>query len=98
MQGAAVAGRAIVPKPFDGRLLGARLQALRPPIPEYMLFGGMMIGKADIPPLIGRFRSLANFVYAAKLLVRYLARPPALSARHAPDDGQCAGRRGCSTA
>jgi succinate dehydrogenase/fumarate reductase flavoprotein subunit len=72
MKGAAVSGRAIIPQPFDGRLLGADFSKLRPPIPEYMLFGGMMIGKADIPPLVGRFRSLANFSYAAKLMARYL--------------------------
>ena len=73
MKGAAVAGRAIIPQPFDGRRLGADFAKLRPPIAEYMLFGGMMIGKADIPPLVGRFRSLGNFVYAAKLMARYLA-------------------------
>jgi len=72
MKGAAVAGRAIIPEPFDGRLLGADFAKLRPPIPEYMLFGGMMIAKADIPPLVGRFRSLGNFVHAAKLMTRYL--------------------------
>jgi succinate dehydrogenase/fumarate reductase flavoprotein subunit len=72
MKGAAVSGRAIIPQPFDGRLLGADFNKLRPPIPEYMLFGGMMIGKADIPPLVGRFRSPANFSYAAKLMARYL--------------------------
>jgi len=55
MPGAAVAGRAIVPEPFDGRLLGAEFQRIRPPIPEFMLFGGMMVGKADIGPLVGRF-------------------------------------------
>jgi succinate dehydrogenase/fumarate reductase flavoprotein subunit len=73
MKGAAVSGRAIIPEPFDGRLLGADFARLRPPIAEYMLFGGMMIGKADIPPLVGRFQSLANFSYAAKLLARYAA-------------------------
>ncbi len=72
MKGAAVSGRAIIPLPFDGRLLGADFARLRPPIAEYMLFGGMMIGKADIPPLLGRFKSLANFSYAAKLMTRYL--------------------------
>jgi len=72
MKGAAVAGRAIIPEPFDGRLLGADFARLRPPIPEYMLFGGMMIGKADIPPLVGRFKSVKNFVHAAKLTARYL--------------------------
>ena len=38
-----------------------------------MLLGGMMVGKLDIPPLVGRFRSLANFAYAAKLVLRYFA-------------------------
>lgn len=73
MPGAAFAGRAIIPKPFDGRLLGADFKRIRPPVPEFMVFGGMMVGKADIPPLIGCFRSLANFVYSAKLFARYLA-------------------------
>ena len=73
MKGAAISGRAIIPQPFDGRLLGGDFKRLRPPIPEYMLFGGMMIGKADIPPLLGRFRSLANFTYAAKLMARYVS-------------------------
>ena len=73
MPGAAIAGRAIVPQPFDGRLLGDDFRRVRAPISEFMVFGGMMVGKADIPPLIGRFQSVANFVYAAKLFARYLA-------------------------
>lgn len=72
MPGAAVAGRAIVPEPFDGRLLGAEFRRIRPPVPEFMVFGGMMVGKADIPRLIGRFHSIANFIYSAKLFARYL--------------------------
>lgn len=72
MPGAAVAGRAIVPEPFDGRLLGAEFRCIRPPVPEFMVFGGMMVGKADIPRLIGRFNSIANFIYSAKLFARYL--------------------------
>jgi succinate dehydrogenase/fumarate reductase flavoprotein subunit len=73
MPGAAIAGRAIVPEPFDGRLLGAEFRRIRPPVPEFMLFGGMMVGKADISRLIGRFDSIANFIYSAKLLARYLS-------------------------
>jgi len=73
LPGAGLYGRAIIPKPFDGRLLGADFARVRPPIPEYMILGGMMVGKDDIPRLIGRFRSAANFVYAAKLFARYLA-------------------------
>ena len=73
MPGAAYAGRAIIPKPFDGRLLGADFKRIRPPIKEFMVLGGMMVGKADIPPLIGRFKSTANFIYSMKLFARYLA-------------------------
>jgi succinate dehydrogenase/fumarate reductase flavoprotein subunit len=73
MPGAAISGRAIVPKPFDGRALGADFDRIRPPIPEYMLLGGMMVGKDDIPRLLGRFASVANFVYSAKLFARYLS-------------------------
>jgi succinate dehydrogenase/fumarate reductase flavoprotein subunit len=73
LPGAGLFGRAIVPQPFDGRLLGADFARVRPPIPEYMILGGMMVGKDDIPRLAGRFRSLANFIYASKLFARYLA-------------------------
>jgi succinate dehydrogenase/fumarate reductase flavoprotein subunit len=73
MVGAAFAGRAIVAEPFDGRLLGEDFRRIRPPVPEFMVFGGMMVGKADIAPLIGRFKSIRNFIYAAKLFGRYLA-------------------------
>jgi succinate dehydrogenase/fumarate reductase flavoprotein subunit len=73
MAGAAIAGRAIVPAPFDGRLLGEDFRRVRPPVPEFMVFGGMMVGKPDLAPLIGRFNSVANFIYSAKLFARYLA-------------------------
>jgi succinate dehydrogenase/fumarate reductase flavoprotein subunit len=73
MPGAAVAGRAIVPEPFDGRLLGSEFRRIRPPVSEFMVFGGMMVGKTDIPRLIGRFNSIANFIYSAKLFARYFA-------------------------
>jgi succinate dehydrogenase/fumarate reductase flavoprotein subunit len=72
MPGAAISGRAIVPAPFDGRLLGADFARVRPPVPEFMVFGGMMVGKVDIPRLIGRFHSISNFIYSAKLFARYL--------------------------
>jgi succinate dehydrogenase/fumarate reductase flavoprotein subunit len=72
MAGAATAGRAIVPVPFDGRLLGSDFRSVRAPIREFMVFGGMMVGKPDLAPLIGRFKSLHNFVYSAKLFARYL--------------------------
>ena len=73
MPGAAVSGRAIIPKPFDGRLLGKDFRRVRPPIKEFMVFGGMMVGKSDIAPLLGRFKSVSNFLYTTKLFIRYLA-------------------------
>jgi len=70
--GAAVDGRAIIPQPFDGRLLGRAFARVRPPIPEFMVLGGMMVGKADIAPLVHRFASRAAFVHATRLFMRYL--------------------------
>ncbi len=73
MAGAAVTGRALAPETFDGRLLGADFERVRPPIPEFMVLGGMMAGKADIPRLIHRFRSIGNFMYSGGLFLRYLS-------------------------
>lgn len=70
--GAGMAGRAIIPENFDGRQLGRDFARVRPPIPEFMLLGGMMVGKIDIVSLLGRYRSLANFKHAASLVLRYL--------------------------
>ncbi|MBD1553094.1 FAD-dependent oxidoreductase [Pseudomonas typographi] len=70
--GSAVFGRALVPQPFDGRQLGSQFKNVRAPIPEFLIFGGMMVGKDDIPRLVGRFKSLSNFVYSGKLFARFL--------------------------
>lgn len=71
--GAGSAGRAIIPENFDGRLLGGDFARVRPPIPEFMLMGGMMVGKLDIVSLLGRYRSLAHFKHSASIVLRYLA-------------------------
>ena len=70
--GAAFSGRVVIPLPFDGRLLGHDFARVRPPIDEFMLLGGMMVGKSDIPCLLGRFRSLPNLVHSLNLVARYL--------------------------
>ena len=72
LPGAAVSGRAIIPEAFDGRLLGRDFHRVRPPIDEFMLFGGMMVGKADIVRLLGRYRSLGNLAHTIGLMLRYL--------------------------
>src|SRR6185369_4591825 len=45
--GRALAGRALAPLPFDGRLLGKDFDRVRPPIAPFMVLGGMMVGKLD---------------------------------------------------
>lgn len=70
--GAAISGRAIVPAIFDARVLGGDFEHVRPPIREFMIFGGMMVGKMDIPRLLGRFQSVGNFLYSGGLFFRYL--------------------------
>ena len=73
MPGAAVAGRAIVPEPFDGRLLGSDFKRLRAADP-----GIHAVRRHDVRQ--GRHRaahrplpSLGNFLHAAKLFARYFA-------------------------
>jgi succinate dehydrogenase/fumarate reductase flavoprotein subunit len=69
--GRALAGRALAPLPFDGRLLGKDFDRVRPPIAPFMVLGGMMVGKLDIPYLLKPFGSVANFLAATKLLLRH---------------------------
>jgi len=42
LPGATLGGRVLEPVPFDGRELGSHFGMLRPPLPEFMLFGGMI--------------------------------------------------------
>ncbi len=72
IEGAGKSGRAIIPENFDGRLLGRDFERVRPPIPEFMLMGGMMVGKLDIVSLLGRYSSVVNFKHSASIVLRYL--------------------------
>ena len=69
--GRALAGRALAPLPFDGRLLGKDFALVRPPIAPFMVLGGMMVGKDDMAILLKPFASLNAFVSAAKLVLRH---------------------------
>ncbi len=44
-------GRSLRPRVFDGRRLGKWFDKLRPPIKTMTIFGGMMVGSADLPHL-----------------------------------------------
>jgi succinate dehydrogenase/fumarate reductase flavoprotein subunit len=68
--GAAVGGRALATVPFDGRRLGRDFVRVRPPRREFLVLGGMMVGKNDIPSLLRPFRSPQNFAHAMRLLMR----------------------------
>jgi succinate dehydrogenase/fumarate reductase flavoprotein subunit len=71
LEGATVAGRALEPLPFDGRLLGEAFKLIRPPLQEFTLLGGMMVDRTDIGHLLSSTRSMKSLLHSAKLLARY---------------------------
>jgi 3-oxosteroid 1-dehydrogenase len=73
LPGAAVGGRPLMPLPFDGRALGAAFDRVRWPIPELMLFGGMMITRSEAARLLKIGRNLDSFLLGAQLVTRYAA-------------------------
>jgi succinate dehydrogenase/fumarate reductase flavoprotein subunit len=70
--GAAKGGRALEPLPFDGRTLGADFAGIAWPIPELMLFGGMMITRGEAAQLLRADRSFVSMSLGARLVGRYL--------------------------
>jgi 3-oxosteroid 1-dehydrogenase len=73
LPGAAQGGRAHEPPEFDARLLGAQFAQVAWPIRELMLFGGMMITRAEAAQLLQGLRSPAAAFLGARLVMRYLA-------------------------
>jgi succinate dehydrogenase/fumarate reductase flavoprotein subunit len=71
LSGATLGGRVLEPVPFDGRRLGAQFSLLRRPLPEFMLFGGMMLERSDIPHFRRVFRSPRSALRVAQLLLRH---------------------------
>jgi succinate dehydrogenase/fumarate reductase flavoprotein subunit len=71
LPGATLGGRVLEPVPFDGRVLGAAFGLLRRPLPEFMLFGGMMVERADIAHFRHAVRSPRSALRVARLLLRY---------------------------
>lgn len=71
LPGASAGGRTIDPAPFDGRELGDKFAMLRPPLREFLVFGGMMVSRKDIDTLLGGFSSLGKFIDSAKLVGRF---------------------------
>jgi succinate dehydrogenase/fumarate reductase flavoprotein subunit len=71
LPGATTAGRVLEPVSFDGRALGEHFRLLRWPLPEFMLLGGMMIDRADIPHFRSAGRSWRSTAHVVRLLARY---------------------------
>lgn len=69
--GATAGGRVLEPVPFDARRLGQAFALLRPPLPEFTLFGGMMVSRADIPHFRKVGRSLKSTLRVARLTAAY---------------------------
>ncbi len=69
--GSTLAGRALEPVPFDGRLLGDLFRLVRPPIPEFTVLGGMMVDRTDINHLLALTKSLASFRHSLRIIARH---------------------------
>lgn len=70
--GAAAGGRALAPLPFDGRLLGTQFARLAWPLPELLLFGGMMITRPEAAELLRFDRSPRAALLGLRLVARFL--------------------------
>jgi succinate dehydrogenase/fumarate reductase flavoprotein subunit len=60
------------PVAFDGTRLGEAFTRLRAPLPEFTLFGGMMVNRLDIPHLRRVGKSLGSTLRAARLVSAYV--------------------------
>ena len=69
-KGASMQGRAMTPLGVDGRTLGDAFNDVRPPLPEFCLFGRQMLDVMDVYHLLNARRSLPSAVHAAKLMLR----------------------------
>jgi hypothetical protein len=58
--GATAGGRVLEPVAFDGTRLADNFARLRPPLPEFSLFGGMLVNGLDFPHLRMMGRSFGS--------------------------------------
>jgi succinate dehydrogenase/fumarate reductase flavoprotein subunit len=71
LPGATLGGRVLEAEPFDAAQLGADFALLRAPLPEFMLFGKMMVGRPDIPQFLRIGRSWSATRRVVGLLAAY---------------------------
>ena len=70
-EGATLFGRALEPVPFDGTCLGNDFRILRNPLPEFTVFGGMMVNREDISNLLSSLRNPFSLLRSLILMGRY---------------------------
>lgn len=70
--GAAQGGRPLEPPEFDARRLGAAFDEVAWPIPELMLFGGMMVTRGEAARLLRFYKSADGALLGLRLVLRYL--------------------------
>lgn len=70
-KGASRHGRVLDVVEYDGRRLGRHFAALRPPLPTHLVFGGMMVNRADVSTLLNFGRSRAATWRSLALIGRY---------------------------
>ncbi|MES2534540.1 MAG: FAD-binding protein [Pseudomonadota bacterium] len=70
--GGSAYGRNIAVLPFDGRQLGKDFALLRPPRPVFMVLGGMMVGRREIPMLLRPFASWTAFRQTTSSIAKHV--------------------------
>lgn len=69
--GAGLGGRSVCAAPFDGRLLGARMKDLRPPLDEIAPFGMNIASGADLQHFLRAMRAVRSLFHVVRRLVRH---------------------------
>jgi succinate dehydrogenase/fumarate reductase flavoprotein subunit len=69
--GGRTAGRSIMAAPMDGRMLGAHIKQLRPPLKEITFVGMMFNSSAEISHFFNVTKSFTSALYVAKRLVTH---------------------------
>jgi succinate dehydrogenase/fumarate reductase flavoprotein subunit len=72
LPGGVAGGRSLRPQVYDGRQLGQWFEKLRAPLRTMTIFGGMMVGSADLPHLYNVTRSPRSMLHAAGLFGRHV--------------------------
>ncbi len=71
LPGATLRGRVLEAAPLNGRILKDLLSIIREPIPEFTIFGGMMVNQQDVLDLLSAGRSLRAFRHSVSILARH---------------------------